>query len=148
MTGPAAARLVPVAYIAAAGACSLLAFANAPVGPTSYSPALTGLRPLIAKDSTLVIAPDRLLAEEQGERYVVWELRGGRVCVEAESEVDRTPPTGVRFVVTSNGSTRAPFPGFTLRRRAALYLLWERLGQIEGKSPCPLIAVRQARQGP
>ncbi|HEU5142965.1 MAG TPA: hypothetical protein VFU04_07405, partial [Solirubrobacterales bacterium] len=147
-TGPAAKRLVPVAYLAAAGACSLLAFANAPVGPTSYSPALTGLRPLIANDSTLVIASDQLLENEQGERYIVWELRGGRVCVEAESEVDRTPPSGVRFVVTSDDSARAPFPGFELRRRAAPYLLWERPGRVKGKNPCPLIAVRQARQGP
>ena len=39
-------------------ACSLLALANAPVGPTSYSPALTALRPLVADGSTLVLAPD------------------------------------------------------------------------------------------
>ena len=42
----------------AAGGCSLLALANAPVGPTSYSPALTGLRPLVADGSTLVLASD------------------------------------------------------------------------------------------
>ena len=48
-----------VVYLLAAGGCSLLAFANAPVGPTSYSPALTGLRPLIAADSTLALAPSR-----------------------------------------------------------------------------------------
>ena len=33
-------------YLLAAGGCSLLALANAPVGPTSYSPALTALREL------------------------------------------------------------------------------------------------------
>ena len=137
-----------VAYSGAAAASSLLAFANAPVGPTDYSPALTGLRPLIAADSTLVLAPDRLIDEEQGERYLAWELRGGRVCIERASEKKATPPRGVRFVVTGEAERRPPFPGFELRRPAAPYLLWERRGDAPGPGPCPLIAVRQARQGP
>jgi hypothetical protein len=146
-TGPAANRLVPWMYITAAGACSLLALANAPVGPTAYSPALTGLRPLLAADSTLVIVPDRLLDEEHGARYIAWELRGGRVCVEPESVVDGAPPPGVRFVLTSDRGGRAPFPALTLRRRAGPYRLWELAGGGRGESPCPLIAVRQVRQG-
>jgi len=155
VTGPAAGPFVPAAgrlllavYILAAGTCSLLAFANAPVGPTSYSSALAGLRPLIAQDSALVLAPDRLLAEEQGRRYIAWELRGGRVCIESESEAGDAPPPGVRFVVTAGSASRAPYPGYELRRRAAPYLLWERPGGAAGPGPCPLIAVRQARQGP
>ncbi|HEX2096080.1 MAG TPA: hypothetical protein VHF50_01790 [Solirubrobacterales bacterium] len=139
---------IGAAYWVAAVGCSVLAFANAPVGPTDYSPALTALRPLISADSALVLAPDRLLDEEQGERYLVWELRGGRVCVERESEADAAPPPGVRFVLTTDSATQSPFPGFALRRRAAPYLLWERAGAVRGQSPCPLIAVRQARQGP
>ncbi|HYP55808.1 MAG TPA: hypothetical protein VEQ41_05845 [Solirubrobacterales bacterium] len=139
---------IAAVYGVAAAGCSLLAFANAPVGPTEYSPRLTALRPLIAADSTLVIAPDRLLDEEQGERFLAWELRGGRVCIERESATDGTPPPGVRFVVTAEAIDRAPFRGFALRRRAAPYLLWERPGPVQGQSPCPLIAVRQARQGP
>ena len=95
--------------LAAAGVCSLLAFANAPVGPTSYSPALTGLRPLLAGGSTLVLAPDALLADEQGARYIAWELRGGRVCIEPESAAGGRPPTGIRFFVTS-GSPRSARP--------------------------------------
>jgi hypothetical protein len=154
-TGPVAARLVLVVCIAAAGACSLLAFANAPVGPTSYSPALTGLRPLIASGSTLVLAPEQLLDEEQGARYIAWELRGGRVCIEPESDAASAAPPGVRFVVTADNAGRAPFPGFDLRRRATPYLLWEwpgpplreRAGGRLGRHPCPLIAERQ-NQGP
>jgi hypothetical protein len=137
--------LAALLYLAAAGICTLLAFANAPVGPTSYSPALTGLRPLIADDSTLVLAPERLLSEEQGARYIAWELRGGRVCIEADSDADAVAPPGVRFVVTTDTVDRAPFPGFELRRRAAPYLLWERSGSPKGHSPCPLIAERQSR---
>jgi hypothetical protein len=134
-------------YVAAAGACSLLAFANAPVGPTAYSPALTGLRPLLAADSTLVLAPDRLLDEEHGARYIAWELRGGRVCIESESAAAGALPPGIRFVVSAALGDRAPFPGLALRRRAKPYLLWERPGGDRGTSPCPLIAVRQVRQG-
>ncbi len=143
-TGPA--RLALWAYLLAAAGCSLLAFANAPVGPTSYSPALTGLRPLVAAGSVLVLASDTLLADEHGERYIVWELRGGRVCVDPASASGGRPPAGIRFFVTS-GAGPAPFRGLTLRRRAAPYVLWERRGAIGGPSPCPLIVVRQARVG-
>ena len=138
----------PVAYIALAGGCSLLAFANAPVGPTSYSPALTGLRPLLGASPTLVLAPRSLLEDEQGERYIAWELRGGRVCIEPEGSAGGKPPTGVRFVVTTDAEARAPFRDLALSRHAGPYLLWERRGPVGGASDCPLIAVRQARQGP
>src|ERR1044072_7745346 len=144
-TRPAAAALV--LYLLAAGACSLLVLANAPVGPTSYSPKLTELRPLIADDSTLVLAPDRLLDEEHGVPYVAWELRGGRVCIERGSAPPPKAPSGVRFVVTW-GDVGPPFASLAQLRDAGPYVLWERNGPIGGPSPCPLIAVRQARQGP
>jgi hypothetical protein len=141
-------RPAALLYLVLAGACSLLVFANAPVGPTSYSPALTGLRPLLAGGSTLVLAPDRLLAEEQGERYIAWELRGGRVCIEAQSGEGGAPPPGIRFFVTVDAPAGPPFDRLALRRRAGPYTVWERRGVVSGPSPCPLIAVRQARQGP
>jgi hypothetical protein len=143
-TGPAGLALL--AYVLAAAGCSLLAFANAPIGPTSYSPALTGLRPLLAEESTLVLAPDSLLADEHGARYIAWELRGARVCIEPASAAGGKPPAGIRFFVTTDVG-RAPFPDLALRRRAGPYLLWERRGPLGGPSPCPLIAVRQARKG-
>jgi hypothetical protein len=144
--------------LAAAG-CSLLALANAPVGPTSYSPALTGLRPLLGTAPTLVLASERLLDEEHGERYIVWELRGGRVCVGREGEAGGKPPAGVRFVVTESGfagggdggregGAGAPFTGLRVRKDDPPYVLWETVRPPPGHSDCPLIAVRQARQGP
>jgi hypothetical protein len=146
---PLLRRPAGILYALAAGGCALLALANAPIGPTDYSPALTGLRPLVAGGSTLVLASDRLLEDEQGARYIVWELRGGRVCVGAMSQAAaKKPPSGVRFVVTEDGVRRAPFPGMRLRRYADPYLLWETKHSPQGKSDCPLIAVRQARQGP
>jgi hypothetical protein len=142
------AGLVAVLYVVAAAGCSLLAFANAPIGPSSYSPALTELRPLIRSGSTLVLAPDRLLNEEHGARYISWELRGGRVCIESETAAGGPLPGGIRFVVTSGASGTRPFPGFRLRQRRPPYALWERRGSPPGPGQCPLIAVRQARHGP
>jgi hypothetical protein len=144
-TGPAAVG--SVLYVLAAGLCSLVALANAPVGPTSYSPALTNLRPLLASGSTLVIAPDKLLEDEQGARYIAWELRGGRVCVEPQSAAGGRPPTGIRFFVTEGAPPRAPFSQLKRLRLAGPYAVWERRGVLGGPSPCPLIAVRQARSG-
>jgi hypothetical protein len=149
VTGPAGARLaLAAAFILAAGACSLLALANAPVGPTSYSPALTGLRPLVAADSTLVLASHDLLADQHGTPFIAWELRGGRVCIEAEDEAGSRLQPGIRFVVTRGTVGRPPYPGLRVRRAAPPYVLWESVDPIRGRSPCPLIAVRQARQGP
>jgi hypothetical protein len=140
--------VVAAAFMVTAGVCSLLALANAPVGPTSYSPALTGLRPLIAADSTLVLAPDELLADQHGGPFISWELRGGRVCIEAEGEARDRPPHGVRFVVTRGATGSPPFSALRVRRVAPPYVLWEVAAPARGQSPCPLIAERQARQGP
>ncbi|HEX8959553.1 MAG TPA: hypothetical protein VF770_07000 [Solirubrobacterales bacterium] len=155
---PAAASYVLVAaYALAAGGCSLLALANAPVGPTSYSPALTELRPLLTSGSTLVLAPPKLLEEEHGVPYISWELRGERVCIKAEGAAgsrrpraarpNGAPRPGIRFVITEGATGQPPFAAVRLRHHAGPYLLWERTGPVRGRSPCPLIAVRQARQG-
>jgi hypothetical protein len=145
VAGPAAGALV---YLLAAGACSLLTLANAPVGPTSYLPALTGLRPLLAEDSTLVLARDKLLADEHGREYLAWELRGGRVCIEPEGAAGRALSAGIRYVVTTGPPADPPYPRLAFRRQAGPYVVWERRGVRGGPSPCPLIAVRQARAGP
>jgi hypothetical protein len=142
------ARVAAALFLAAAGVCSLLALANAPVGLTSFSPVLHDLRPLIAADSTLVLASDELLADQHGGPFISWELRGGRVCIESEAEAGGKPPPGVRFVVTRGDLGSPPFPGLRVRRRASPYVLWEATGPVRGQSPCPLIAERQARQGP
>lgn len=133
-------------YLLAAGACSLLALANAPVGPTSYSPALTGLRDDVGEGPTLVLASRRLLEDEHGAPYIAWELRGGRVCIAAAEEAGDRPPHGVRFVISESAAVGPPFVGLRRLRTAPPYVLWESPGA-HGRSPCPLIAVRQARQG-
>src|SRR5262249_54022895 len=104
--------------------------------------------------------PARFLEEEQGERYLAWELRGGRVCIKGVSDEslgfgDRPP--GIRFVIlagdhaessVSRSEVPEPFPGMPLPRLSGDYALWESTRPVHGKSSCPLIAVRQARQGP
>jgi hypothetical protein len=127
-------RLVPAAavlFALAAGVCSLLAFANAPVGPTSYSSSLSDYRRLVGEGPTLVVASPQLLEEEHGGPFLSWELRGGRVCIQSTEEAGKLP-AGVRFVVREDGD-------WTLTRVRH---------RVPGKTPCPLIAVRQARQGP
>jgi hypothetical protein len=143
--------LAPIAaalFLGAAGVCSLLALANAPVGPTSFSAALHDFRPLVAADSTLVLASHELLSDQHGGPFISWELRGGRVCIASEAEAGDTPPPGVRFVVTRGPPDSAPFPALRVHRVAAPYVLWESTKPVRGRSPCPLIAERQARQGP
>ncbi|HET8566636.1 MAG TPA: hypothetical protein VFL77_09200 [Solirubrobacterales bacterium] len=126
-----AAPVAGAVFALAAGVCSLLALANAPVGPTSYSSKLSDYRKLVGEGPTLVIASPQLLEEQHGAPYLSWELRGGRVCIQSSDEAGKLP-AGVRFVVREDGDwtlakVRHPTPG---------------------KTPCPLIAVRQARQGP
>lgn len=127
------AALAAALFLAGAGVCSLLALANAPVGPTSYSSTLNDFRKQVSEGPTLVIASPELLEDEHGMPFLSWELRGGRVCIRSRDEGDELPP-GTRFVVTQKDGDR-----FVLREVA---------DPPPGKSPCPLIAVRQARQGP
>jgi hypothetical protein len=142
---PLLRRPVAWLYLLAAGGCSLLALANAPVGPSTYSSALTGFRAEVGEGPTLVLASRQLLEEEHGTPYISWELRGGRVCIEPADAAGSHPPAGVRFVVTESSSP--PFARLRLLRQAGPYRLWERGAPVHGESPCPLIAVRQARQG-
>jgi len=143
---PLLRRPVAWLYLLVAASCSLLALANAPVGPSSYSPALTGLRDEVGEGSTLVLASKQLLDDEQGTPYIAWELRGGRVCIAAAEEAGSHPPRGVRYVVSESRSIGPPFVGLHRVQVALPYVLWEVPGA-RGHSPCPLIAVRQARQG-
>lgn len=126
------APLAAALFVLTAGACSLLALANAPVGPTSYSSKLADFRKVAGGGPTLVYASPQLLEEEHGTPFLAWELRGGRVCIQSTEEPE--VPRGVRFAIFESDDgdwvmkkVRDPLPG---------------------KSPCPLVAERQARQGP
>ncbi len=131
-----------VAFLCAAAASSALALVNGPVGPTTYSTALTELRSTVGRDSTLVLAPAHVLADEHGRDFLVWELRGGRVCVEAAGAPSPDPPTsGVSWVITQGPPRAPPFAGLRPARRASPYTLWERRPPPGTHGPCPLISV-------
>jgi hypothetical protein len=128
-------RLLPVAaalFVIAAGVCSLLALANGPVGPTSFTSELSDYRKLVGAGPTLVVASPQLLSEQHGGPFLSWELRGGRVCIQSSDEATGEPPAGVRFVIREGD-------GWTLAKVRQ---------PAPGKTPCPLIAERQAQQGP
>jgi hypothetical protein len=131
-----------VAFVVAAAACSALALANGPVGPATYSPTLTELRSELGRDSTLVLAPERMLEEEHGRDFLVWELRGGRVCVEAEGPpTNEPPPSGVSWVITQTPPPAPPFAGLRVALRAGPYTLWEVRPRPATEGHCPLISV-------
>jgi hypothetical protein len=134
------AAMLAVAFCGAAAACTLLALVNGPVGPADYSPALTELRPDLRHGSTLVLVPEHLLADEHGRDYVVWELRGGRVCVQAEGSEGGPVPAGIAHVVTGERGA-PPYTGLRLVRRSGPYILWASHPAPGGDGPCPLIAV-------
>ena len=144
------APLAAALFIVAAGACTLIVLARAPVGPTSYTPKLTELRPAIAASAAQVLAPAELLDQEHGVPFLAWELRGGRVCIDPDPGglLGPAPPPGVRFVIASADRGGTPYRSLRLVRHAGPYILWERAGPVRGASNCPLVAVRQARQGP
>jgi hypothetical protein len=129
-------------FCGAAAGSSLVALVNGPVGPATYSPDLAKLRPRLGTGSTLVLAPEHMLADEHGRDYLVWELRGGRVCVEvAGPRSTGPPPQGVSQVIAQGPSTTAPFAKLRLARRAGPYTLWRRSPGPRGQGPCPLISV-------
>lgn len=131
-----------VAFVAAATGCSLLALVNGPVGPATYSPELTKLRPVLGADSTLVLAPKHLLADEHGRDYLVWELRGGRVCVDQTGAPSPSPaPHGAAHVITQGSGETPPFADLELERRVGPYALWRRRPVPRGHGSCPLISV-------
>ena len=131
------------AFLGAAAASSALALANGPVGPATYSPALTELRPTLGRSSTLALAPQHMLSSEHGRDYLVWELRGGRVCVEAAGTRPSSgrPPAGISQVITVGSSPEPPFADLRLARRAGPYVLWRTQPAPRGHGPCPLISV-------
>jgi hypothetical protein len=125
-----------VGFIGAAGVSSLLALVNGPVGPARYSPALAELRPL--PGSTLVVVPANRLEDEHLRDYFVWELRGGRVCVEPVEKALRA--TGIAQVITSNLADEPPLPGLHETRRVGPYRLYLVEDRAPGESSCPFVA--------
>ncbi len=126
-----------VAFLVPAAACSVLALANGPVGPTEWTPELIELRESgelgpggESGDDTFVTGSYGLMVEQHGEDLALWELRGGRVCAGHEqpspAEGGVSVPRGVDHLVQFDG------PGATLHRVPASISAADR--------ECPFIA--------
>jgi hypothetical protein len=148
--------LLALAYVGAAVASAALAIANGPVGPSSYSPALADLRPELGPGSILVLAPGELLYEAHGRDYLVWELRGNRICVGEREPAGldglegRAPPLDriARVLVVDDVGARESVPrrpetppGFRFEAEGPGYTLFAgpRAGAA-GPGPCPFIS--------
>jgi len=121
-----ARTILVAAFLFAAGGSSLLALANAPVGPRSYSPGLTRLSSNIDGQPTLVLAPPLQVTERHGRSFLGWELRGARpICVVADDgSKGGAVPTGISFVIGSDGSVEAPYEDLEFVVQRGQYVLW------------------------
>jgi hypothetical protein len=120
---------IAIALLAAAGGSSLLALVNGPVGPGGYSPELANVRERLPGGSTLVVAPTELLDEQHGRDYLVWELRGNRICVEADSAPSSDlSGFGNTLSVAVDGDGAVVLEGG-----------YDRRGLPRGSKPCPFI---------
>jgi hypothetical protein len=151
----AAPAPLALAYIGAAAACAALVLVNGPVGPSAYSPALAELRPALAPGSNLVLAPRDLIRDQHGRDYLVWELRGNRICVAERAPAARDLGERIRglervarvLVVEDVGARRGapqrpePPPGFRFEAEGPGYTLFESPGVGgEHPGPCPFVS--------
>ena len=122
-----APALIAAAILLAAGGSSLLALVNGPVGPSGYSPALAELRERLGDRSVTVVAPAELLDEQHGRDYLTWELRGNRICIQADDDMAEPEGSTVLRVELDDG---AVVPVAVDRNAGAA---------LPAEEPCPLI---------
>jgi hypothetical protein len=125
-----APRLAAVAFILAAGGSSTLALVNGPVGPSGYSPQLRELALELPGGSTVVTAPAEVLADQHGLDYLVWELRGNRICVIEEGTEAPAGESAALAVFVDDDGAVVP-EGSDVNRSE---------GAGEDPGPCPFIS--------
>ena len=123
---PLLSALLAIAFVLAAGGSSLLALANAPVGPRDYSDGLALLRSAVIDERVLVFVPQKQLDDEHAEEFVAWELRGADYVIEAGGGETRAgrPPKGIAFVITGRAGPNPPYERAALEKRVKPYRLW------------------------
>ena len=113
--GDAPSAALGVAFLAAAAGCSALALVNGPVGPATYSPALTELRPALGADSTLVLAPRAPARRRARPRLPrLGASRRPRLRRAEGAPSSSPPPHGAAHVITQGSGANA-----AVRRSAA-----------------------------
>jgi hypothetical protein len=123
---PLPSTLLAIAFVLAAAGSSLLALANAPVGPRDYSDGLALLRSAVIDERVLVLVPQKQLDEEHAEEFVAWELRDADYQIEAGGGQTRNgrPPRGIVFVITGRAGPNPPYERAVLEKRVKPYRLW------------------------
>ena len=123
---PLFATALGAAFVLAAGASSLLALANAPVGPRDYSDGLALMRSAVIDQRVLVFVPQNQLEEEHAEEFVGWELRGADYVIEPGGGETKKgpPPPGIVFVITGRAGPSPPYERAALEKRVKPYRLW------------------------
>ncbi|MEJ7876612.1 MAG: hypothetical protein WKF62_08120, partial [Solirubrobacterales bacterium] len=97
-------------FVVGAAGSSVLALANGPVGPSTWTPALLDFSAQLTDEETLAVVDDELI-DERGFDLVAWELRGRELCVIAESEVAPGVVSDRAFeAVVVIGTLDAPLP--------------------------------------
>jgi hypothetical protein len=121
--------VLAVAFVAGAGISSTLALANAPVGPDDYSPGVRKLSNRFAGESTLLLAPANVIADQRGAEFYGWELRGaGDVEIAAfEPNSGTQPPAGVSRIVVVGGEQEPPYAGLKRIGSSNRVVLWRAL---------------------
>jgi hypothetical protein len=116
-----------VAFAGGAALSSGLALGNAPVGPDDYTPGVRHLANRFAGQSTLLLAPPNVIADQHGSEFYGWELRGaGEAEVGALEQVsDGGPaPPGVTRVLVVGGSQAPPFGNLKRIGSSNRVVLW------------------------
>jgi hypothetical protein len=122
-----AVPLLAATFVLGASASSVLALANAPVGPREYSAGLAELRSRVVGGPALVLLPAAQIADEHAEEFVGWELRGvpGLEVAEGGGETrSGEPPNGARYVITGRAGPSPPYRRAVLEKRVDPYRLW------------------------
>jgi len=119
-----------VTFLLAAPVSSALALANAPVGPNDYTPGVRKLANRFAEQSTLLLAPADVIADQHGAEFYGWELRGaGEAQVVASGSGGGPPPPGVTRVLVVGGDQEPPFSGLKRIGSENRVVLWRVLGR-------------------
>jgi hypothetical protein len=122
---PRAIAVLGVAFALAAAASSLLALANAPVGPDDYTPGVRKLAKRFAGRPTLLLAPAGTISDQHGAEFYGWELRGAAsVDVEPLLAAGGNAPAGVARVLVVGGEQAAPFDDVKRIGSANRVVLW------------------------
>jgi len=121
---PRALAACGAAFVLAAAASSVLALANAPVGPDDYTPGIRKLAKRFAGKPTLLLAPATTIAAQHGVEFYGWELRGAaRVAVEPLPG-GGSAPAGITRVLVVGGDQEPPFDDVKRINSANRVVLW------------------------